>query len=1308
MKKTAIIILILLTGVCNAAVLFTSFVGGEESPFMRYRIDLQKRHSGVETMDNMFVKPQGAAMRRPGTQFIAQIPGTIILLTSQYPTLQELDSGDIPTIPATPADGAQTTPTTITTPQELQDIDGDVTADYTLGNDVNMDSFVWTPIVGFSGILEGAGFTISNLVLNAGNVDNVGMFSTMLNGAEVRNVNFDTCSFTADDSVGILCGLVVSQAKVTVKNCTFTDCTLADQGTAGTKYGLVIGYVNNAGVDIFDCDATDCTISCDEFTGGMVGTLKHTNGSARTSNIVRCTITGGSITATGPGADWLVGGMVGDGANAADGTLIIHTCTNTLTALSGSDKVGGIIGVATRCNITSCSSTGTVAGTDGFSGGLAGEAFSSSVFTNCFATGAVTSGPDGFVGGFVGFDEAATYLRCYATGAVTCSDASGAINVHWGGFAGYADESTHSRCWATGDVTLDGLVGNSNRVGGYVGTVNTDTSSFTNCYAWGSIAVDGAFSGDFGGFVGRSVADVNFTNVYAAQTNVATGSDLTDQIATDGGNEGGLIGDVVAAVDVTAGFYDTTTSGLAVSDGGIAHLTDWMMTKGNYTINDWDFDDIWFMTSSTITDADGFSHLISFEFSDTDSYVLGLGEGYTGFFRTVDGVSGQILDANDPNLAYYIATTYTDGNDLRGIHYVQKNDVMYLTHSDYPPQKLVRRDHADWTIADVAWEWGPFLDENDTTTTITPSGTTGSITLTASAAIFDADHVGALWRITEKSDNTTTQGVLDANESSSEVAIEGEGLMTLEGTWSGLVTLEKSEDSGVSWETIYPKLDGDAANIEYAFDEDSPGFSYRITMSSFASGSCSYTLVAYNSNVAGYVEITAFSSTTSVTAIVQSDLADTDAVTTWAEGSWSDFRGWPRAVTTYQNRLILAGNTFQPNAVWTSVSNDFENMRISTLDDGAIVYEVGSAKQNPILWLQDRDGIIAGTSGSIITIFSQSTSSTLTAATVGSVRQTQLGSSDMQAQLSGNSIIFVDRNNRKVHDYLVQNLESESFASPELSIFAEHITDPNVLEVAVQSRPDPILWYIKGDGDALTLSYNPEQAVVAWATHSTDGNFVSVAVIPGETEDEVWFIIERAIDGNDLKYVERLKEQDWGTDPNDAWFVDSGLEYNGVSASTITGLGHLEGELVQVFYDGNSLQTGTVSDSNLILTTAITRAAIGKAFTSTLLTFPIELPSQGGSSLGFKKKVYELVPSFYKTMYGEYTMIGQFIDYDTYDIPFTKWPDSTIGTDDPYTGQMRLEVDSGWNDEIQVRFTQNEPYPFNLTSLNVKIEVSEN
>ena len=72
---------------------------------------------------------------------------------------------------------------------------------------------------------------------------------------------------------------------------------------------------------------------------------------------------------------------------------------------------------------------------------------------------------------------------------------------------------------------------------------------------------------------------------------------------------------------------------------------------------------------------------------------------------------------------------------------------MYLTNPNYFPQKLIRNSATSFTISNVPFVRGPFLDSNITATTITPSSATGTTTLTASTAIFQSGHVGSLWRV---------------------------------------------------------------------------------------------------------------------------------------------------------------------------------------------------------------------------------------------------------------------------------------------------------------------------------------------------------------------------------------------------------------------------------------------------------------------------------------------------------------------------------------------------------------------------------
>ena len=57
----------------RVAAQLTNFTAGELSPRLDGRVDLAKYPAGCATVENMVIYPHGAAARRPGTQYIAEV-----------------------------------------------------------------------------------------------------------------------------------------------------------------------------------------------------------------------------------------------------------------------------------------------------------------------------------------------------------------------------------------------------------------------------------------------------------------------------------------------------------------------------------------------------------------------------------------------------------------------------------------------------------------------------------------------------------------------------------------------------------------------------------------------------------------------------------------------------------------------------------------------------------------------------------------------------------------------------------------------------------------------------------------------------------------------------------------------------------------------------------------------------------------------------------------------------------------------------------------------------------------------------------
>ena len=134
------------------------------------------------------------------------------------------------------------------------------------------------------------------------------------------------------------------------------------------------------------------------------------------------------------------------------------------------------------------------------------------------------------------------------------------------------------------------------------------------------------------------------------------------------------------------------------------------------------------------------TRLIPFEFSTTQTYILELGNQYIRFYKD----NGQILSGGSP---YEISSPYLTA-EIFDIKFAQSADVMYITHPNHKTRKLSRTGHTSWTLTEVDFVNGPYLDTNSSTTTITASAHTVGTgrTFTASTSTFVSTDVGRLVR----------------------------------------------------------------------------------------------------------------------------------------------------------------------------------------------------------------------------------------------------------------------------------------------------------------------------------------------------------------------------------------------------------------------------------------------------------------------------------------------------------------------------------------------------------------------------------
>jgi hypothetical protein len=205
-----------------------------------------------------------------------------------------------------------------------------------------------------------------------------------------------------------------------------------------------------------------------------------------------------------------------------------------------------------------------------------------------------------------------------------------------------------------------------------------------------------------------------------------------------------------------------------------------------------------------------------------------------------------------------------------------------------------------------------------------------------------------------------------------------------------------------------------------------------------------------------------------------------------------------------------------------------------------------------------------------------------------------------------------------------------------------------------------------------------------------------VATIPGDiNEDDTYLIVQRTIDGSTKRYVEYFSSFDFGDDVEDAFFIDSGLTYSGASATSISGLDHLEGEVVSILANGATHPNKTVSSGAITLDFAVTKAHIGLNYNSTLQTMRIEAGGTEGTAQGKIKRIHEVVLRLFRTV--GVTVGSSETELDR--IPFRSSAQAMSTAIPLFTGDKEIEFRGGFDTDGFVVVQQNQPLPLTIIGI---------
>lgn len=614
-------------------------------------------------------------------------------------------------------------------------------------------------------------------------------------------------------------------------------------------------------------------------------------------------------------------------------------------------------------------------------------------------------------------------------------------------------------------------------------------------------------------------------------------------------------------------------------------------------------------------------------------------------FRRQAGTIGATLyhkaatseaDSADASSGYVTINSQVTGFLAVDVETLTTTTVSSSTSTGIQQRRIERRDDNSWSVVLYQPEDGPFRIPNLDNIRLTPSALTGLITLTASRALFRSGHAGALFKITSIGQQVEVDVTAEA-QWSDPIRVTGVGSsrdisVTRAGTWSATVTLQRSVGEIGAWADVETYTTNATATYNDGLDNQVIFYRIGVDTGDYTSGTAELNLTYTSGGITGIVRILPGPSPTSAQAIVLKALGSTSASEDWSEGVWSDYRGWPSAVTIYEGRLWWAGN----DRIIGSVSDAYESFDEEIEgDSGPINRTIGFGPVDVINWLLPAQYLLAGTEGSELSIRSTAFDEPLTP-TAFQIKEIETqGSASVQAVKIGTRAMMVQRSGLRVYQLAYDGVSSD-YGATDLTELVPEIGDPGIVGMAVQRQPDTRVHCWRSDGTAAVLVSQPAENVTCWIEVETDGSIEDAAVLPGTTEDAVYYVVKRIIGGATVRYLEKfaLESECRGGALNKQ--ADSFIVYSQSASSTITGLSHVEGESVVVWDNGicladenGDIATFVVSGGSITVTNGgeayeATQGVVGLFYSAPYYSTKLAYGAAGGTALTQPKRVNAL------------------------------------------------------------------------------------
>jgi hypothetical protein len=763
-----------------------------------------------------------------------------------------------------------------------------------------------------------------------------------------------------------------------------------------------------------------------------------------------------------------------------------------------------------------------------------------------------------------------------------------------------------------------------------------------------------------------------------------------------------------------------------------------------------------FFDNSTKTPAKK-SELRWFNFSQTQNYAIEFGDLYIRFHT----INGRVETA--PGVAYEVAAPWLEA-DLPNIVIQQAGDVVYVYCKGYQTRELKRIAETNWTLGLYVGKFGPYLQENDTATTLltpasygsavpimtsntAPSGTVSTSGMSFPYGAFDGNIYGDTANTSSNADfiaYTFGGGITKVIDAYWVKASSGSNPSGAPSVW------EFQGFDGVNWipldsrqgqtgwyvgETRFYDFINTVAYSAYRIIWSGTGFigtseSRIAEMGWHQSGDTqtAFNLTANNttninsgtgfqtSDVGRPIRllasdgkwrdavIVARTSTTVVTIrLYGHSLPNLAPISRWQLGAWSVVTGFPAVGYMYESRLGSANTTHDPLDTWLSKSANYTNQGISVplAETDAVDVRMSNGQLNEVLWAVEAGDLMVGTAGGVRVIGRNDPGKAFGPTNVRQKGQTAVRASSIQPLVIERTVLFPELHNRALYESAF-SFESDGYVALELTMLAEHIFTGVIKQMAYQDTPNKVLWVVLQNGDMAACTYDRGQKVFGVCPCDTDGDYESVVVLPGTTYDVPMFIVKRGA----RRDIERQADPfrvGRSTYPLPVYF-DGCSYYNGAPTASLSNLTQLASLTVGYWADGADRGNIAVSAGGIAtFPSGITysQVVIGRRYLSRGQT--LRLSQAGNGDGGIMGRSVRVVEGFVDMLESYGLMAG---GLSTPLEKMTSEEDNALRPVVPnlITGFAKMHTDDSWQNNGVYVFETDKGYPTTIRSIMTSVE----